>query len=72
MTKKSTFVGWIPTLNDKVSLDVEYGRIVVVLDLAELQEINTAARPVLGIQINDDVAHRRFEKNRHSQSERFS
>lgn len=62
---KKTFISRVATLNDKIPLDVEDGRVVVVFNLAKLEEIDTASWSVLSVEINDDVAHRRFKKNRH-------
>ena len=62
---EKTFISWVATLNDKVPLDVENGRVVVVFNLAKLEEIDAASWSVLSVEINDDVAHRRFKKNRH-------
>ena len=52
-------------MNDEIPLDVKDGRVVVVFNLAKLEEIDAASWSVLSVEINDDVAHRRFKKNRH-------
>ena len=64
-SSEKTFISRVATLNDEIPLDVKDGRVVVVFNLAKLEEIDAASWSVLSVEINDDVAHRRFKKNRH-------
>lgn len=57
--------GWVPGVCQEISLHLVEEATVVVLDLAELEEVVGGEGALLCVQIHHDVAHARDDQNRH-------